>query len=832
MRSESSSAGADGDSAACHSVSSARRLPTPASTDWSSNRAFTADRPRPTRARKSVRLIISASGPSASRSGSSRTRPSLRLSNRRNRPPSAKTIGEAVPLGLARGAVRTHGLAAAALPRRVGDDQPPAHAEVDAEVRAGCPGASERLAPHRLAPPVRHREPAPDQRCGDLARRVRAAHPVVGVVDRGDLAVQRVDEHAARALHLGQLGHRPILARRRNSRAPSAGSPACDEDPGARARAARAALAEHRRRRAVPRRPPRQDRPARLLDVLLRQLPARARRAPGAGGALRRRAGDDRRALAEVRARGGPGRRRGRGGALRRAPPRARRPGAADVGRLRGAGVADARRDRPAGLRGRADVRRGPRARARRADRGARRASTPTCCAAATARTSPRRSPRPRCASPARSSRCPTAGSWSPTPPTTSSSSWRPTWSRSGGGSAPARAGLVDGHRAAVRRAAGAAPAPGRRRAGGRQRQPRPAPGPAGRRRRHHGGGHRRPAPRAGRAGSDRGQSCRRRGTWPGGTGGSWSRWRASTSSGRGTRLPARRPRGRAPPTRACATARPPRRSSPSPRGSRSGDGVLWVADAETSALREVRQALVATAVGQGLFDFGHRDGPADRGAAPAPARRGGAARRLRRGRRHVQRRRPPLRPGDAHGDDAWRPTWPSRATSSWTATRSWSSSRRRTGWSGCRSRRRSAVAGARAAGAPGGHRRRARPPRPAGGVRPAHRPAPRHPVRRSDASSRWRPPRRSCWPRARARRRGCPRELVPRRRARGGAVGQRRGGGVRRGRRRVRRLPPLPAGLGHPRAARRRARPPSWCWTCGRSEAPKMSVAGVTLRS
>jgi len=42
------------------------------------------------------------------------------------------------------------------------------------------------------------------------------------------------------------------------------------------------------------------------------------------------------------------------------------------------------------------------------------------------------------------------------------------------------------------------------------------------------------------------------------------------------------------------------------------GDGVLWVADAETSALREVRAGLVATAVGQGLFDFGLRDGPTE----------------------------------------------------------------------------------------------------------------------------------------------------------------------------------------------------------------------------
>jgi thiol-disulfide isomerase/thioredoxin len=37
----------------------------------------------------------------------------------------------------------------------------------------------------------------------------------------------------------------------------------------------------------------------------------------------------------------------------------------------------------------------------------------------------------------------------------------------------------------------------------------------------------------------------------------------------------------------------------------------LWVADAETSALRAVRAGVVTTAVGRGLFDFGHRDGPA-----------------------------------------------------------------------------------------------------------------------------------------------------------------------------------------------------------------------------
>ena len=47
-----------------------------------------------------------------------------------------------------------------------------------------------------------------------------------------------------------------------------------------------------------------------------------------------------------------------------------------------------------------------------------------------------------------------------------------------------------------------------------------------------------------------------------------------------------------------------------------SSDGLrLWVADSETSALRCVRRAgddlLVETHIGTGLFDFGHRDGPA-----------------------------------------------------------------------------------------------------------------------------------------------------------------------------------------------------------------------------
>ncbi|GIG58072.1 hypothetical protein Lfu02_24440 [Longispora fulva] len=45
---------------------------------------------------------------------------------------------------------------------------------------------------------------------------------------------------------------------------------------------------------------------------------------------------------------------------------------------------------------------------------------------------------------------------------------------------------------------------------------------------------------------------------------------------------------------------------------STSADGHrLWLADAETSALRYVEDGVLHTAVGQGLFDFGHVDGPA-----------------------------------------------------------------------------------------------------------------------------------------------------------------------------------------------------------------------------
>ena len=56
------------------------------------------------------------------------------------------------------------------------------------------------------------------------------------------------------------------------------------------------------------------------------------------------------------------------------------------------------------------------------------------------------------------------------------------------------------------------------------------------------------------------------------------------------------------------------------PSGLAATDDRLWLADSETSALRWVdRDGTVHTAVGTGLFDFGHRDGPADQALLQHP---------------------------------------------------------------------------------------------------------------------------------------------------------------------------------------------------------------------
>lgn len=51
--------------------------------------------------------------------------------------------------------------------------------------------------------------------------------------------------------------------------------------------------------------------------------------------------------------------------------------------------------------------------------------------------------------------------------------------------------------------------------------------------------------------------------------------------------------------------------AQPSGLASSDDGNALWVADSETSSLRRLQNGELHTAVGRGLFDFGHRDGPA-----------------------------------------------------------------------------------------------------------------------------------------------------------------------------------------------------------------------------
>ncbi len=55
------------------------------------------------------------------------------------------------------------------------------------------------------------------------------------------------------------------------------------------------------------------------------------------------------------------------------------------------------------------------------------------------------------------------------------------------------------------------------------------------------------------------------------------------------------------------------------PSGLASDGERLWFADAETSALRWYRKGQVGTAIGSGLFDFGHVDGPAEQALLQHP---------------------------------------------------------------------------------------------------------------------------------------------------------------------------------------------------------------------
>ena len=120
------------------------------------------------------------------------------------------------------------------------------------------------------------------------------------------------------------------------------------------------------------------------------------------------------------------------------------------------------------------------------------------------------------------------------------------------------------------------------------------------------------------------------------------------------------------------------------PSGLAATDDRLWIADAENSALRWLERDpagghRIRTAVGEGLFDFGHVDGPAatarfqhplgvtalpDGGVAVLDTYNG-AVRRYDPGTDRCRR---------------WPPTSPSRSPRCWSTATWWSSSRRRTG--------------------------------------------------------------------------------------------------------------------------------------------------------
>ena len=267
--------------------------------------------------------------------------------------------------------------------------------------------------------------------------------------------------------------------------------------------------------------------------------------------------------------------------------------------------------------------------------------------------------PTRRCASRARRSPCPTGRSSSPTPPTTRSCTSRRTCRPS----APAGVARMT---STSRRASCSRP-PERGRAA-RRRPPRrrlgqpPGQGnPLLRRLDPRRGRHRvqQLRERTGRRARRSSRRCRRRGTSPGSATGSSSPWPAPTSCGRGRRAtPSRTARvevvgGTTNEGLVDGPARDAWFAQPSGLATSADGDRVWVADSETSALRSLttgdrRRARRRDARRHRPVRLRPPRRRRRRGAAPAPARRHRAARRLGRGQRHLQRRDPPLRPGDA----------------------------------------------------------------------------------------------------------------------------------------------------------------------------------------
>ena len=163
-------------------------------------------------------------------SGCSRTRPSQARVQQHQAATVREPEGEAAPLRLdGPGAVGARIAALGHAAVRAGDHDAAAHAQVNAELRAGIPGIAVTpgiagrarpggVQPDGLALPVRGGEAAPGQRAAQLAWCVRPTDVAVGIVHVHDPPVQRlVSDQAAGRLNLGKLGHTSVLP----SRAPS-----------------------------------------------------------------------------------------------------------------------------------------------------------------------------------------------------------------------------------------------------------------------------------------------------------------------------------------------------------------------------------------------------------------------------------------------------------------------------------------------------------------------------------------------------------------------------------------------------------------------------------
>ncbi len=116
---------------------------------------------------------------------------------------------------------------------------------------------------------------------------------------------------------------------------------------------------------------------------------------------------------------------------------------------------------------------------------------------------------------------------------------------------------------------------------------------------------------------------CRHRGTWRGSRTGCGSPWPASTSCGPTTRRTATVEVTAGTTNEGLVDGPAPQAWFAQPSGLAAAGDRLWIADSETSALRYATRSgdgyEIVTAVGTGLFDFGHRDGAADQALLQHP---------------------------------------------------------------------------------------------------------------------------------------------------------------------------------------------------------------------